>query len=184
MACNLTKGYATNCKDVVGGIVRAWMTNFGSLHSFVIDSNDQITDGNGTATLFQYDLKNSGNTMVTTATNSRDTGTNYFSTVLTLVLPKLTKEMSVETKLLAYGSPHIIVEDRNSNFFLLGRVHGNELTSATIATGGAMADLSGYTLEFTSEEVEPPMFISGGTATNPVAGLGNVTETITVGTNS
>ena len=63
-------------------------------------------------------------------------------------------------------------------------MHGNELTSATIATGGAMADLSGYTLEFTSEEIEPPMFISGGTSANPVAGLSGVTETITVGTNS
>lgn len=184
MACNLTKGYATNCKDVVGGIVRAWMTNFGLISTFTIDANDQITNASGTAVFYQYDLKNAGNTMVTTATNSRDSGTNYFSTVLTLVLPKLTKEMSVETKLIAYGRPHIIVEDRNSNFFWLGRVHGNELTSATIATGGAMADLTGYTLEFTSEEVEPPMFISGGTAANPVAGLSGVTETITVGTNS
>lgn len=184
MACNLTKGYATNCKDVTGGIVRAWMTNFGAITGYTIDSNDQITNASGTATFFQYELKNSGNTMVTTATVSRDTGTSFFSTVLTLVLPKLTKELQVETKLISYGRPHIIVEDRNSNFFWLGRVHGNELTSASISTGGAMSDLSGTTLEFTSEEVEPPMFISGATSANPVAGLSGVTETITVGTNS
>ena len=76
MACNLTKGYATNCKDVVGGIVRAWMTNFGLISSFTIDANDQITNASGTAVFYQYDLKNAGNTMVTTATNSRDSGTN------------------------------------------------------------------------------------------------------------
>ena len=90
MACNLTKGYATNCKEVVGGIVRCWMPNFGSITGFTIDSNDQITNASGTATFFEYELKNSGNTMVTTATVSRDTGTSYFSTVLNLVLPKLT----------------------------------------------------------------------------------------------
>ena len=99
-------------------------------------------------------------------------------------MPKLTKELSKETKLIAYGRPYIIVETRAGDFLLLGKDHGCELTSATIATGGAMGDLSGYTLEFTSEESLQPLYISGGTSANPVAGLSSLTETITVGTNS
>jgi hypothetical protein len=31
MACDLTKGRALNCKDQIGGIVRAWFVDFGDL---------------------------------------------------------------------------------------------------------------------------------------------------------
>tara|TARA_X000000950_G_scaffold20294_1_gene21866 strand:+ start:12160 stop:12714 length:555 start_codon:yes stop_codon:yes gene_type:complete len=184
MACQLTQGYATNCKDTIGGIVRIWLSDFGTLSSFTLDSDDQITDASGTATFFQYDLKNAGNTLTTTVTTSRDTGTTFFSSVLALVLPKLSKELSKELKLIAYSRPYIIVETRAGDFLFLGKDHGCELTSATLQSGGAMGDLSGYNLEFTSEEPLQPLYISGGTSTNPVAGLSSVTETITVGTNS
>jgi hypothetical protein len=180
----ISKGYAINRKDQVGGINRIWLTTHGSLGTLTVGTNDEITDATGTATLFQYDLKNSGNTMVTTANVSRDTGTAFFSTVLSLVLPKLTKEDNKELKLIAYNRPDIIVEDRNGSFLLLGKEHGCELTSATINTGGALGDASNYTLEFSCEEILPPNFITGATSANPAAGWTNCTETITVGTNS
>jgi len=184
MACLITKGRATNCKDVVGGINRVWLCDYNALGTLTMGSNDEITDATGTVTLFQYDVKGSGNTMVTTANVSRDAGTAYFSSVLSLSLPKLTKEDNKELKLLAYGRPQIIIEDRNSNFLLLGKEHGCELTSASIETGGAMGDASQYTLEFTSEELLPPNFIHSATSSNPTAGWSNCSETITVGTNS
>ena len=184
MACNLSKGRAVNCKDNQGGISRIWITDFDSLGTMTLGSNDEITDATGTATLFQYDLKGSANTMETTATTSRDNGSAFFSTTLSVTLPKLTKEDMKELKLLAYGRPQIIVEDRNSNFLLLGKEHGCELTNATISTGGAMGDMNGYVMEFQSEEVLPPNFCDGATSSNPTAGWSNCTETITVGTNS
>lgn len=184
MACNLTRGYAVNCKDQIGGIVRAWFTNFGGLGTLTIDATDQCTDSSGTAVWFQYDLKNSANTLTVTANTARDTGTTVFSAVLALALPKLTKEQNVEFKLLSFGRPHIIVEDRNGLFHLLGRTHGCDMTAGTIGTGGAFADASQYTMEFTAEEKEPPLTISGATSANPTAGWSSHTETITVGTNS
>ena len=87
-------------------------------------------------------------------------------------------------KLLSYQRLAIIVEDRNGNFFLLGKDHGCELTSASMQTGGAMQDASQYVMEFTSEEPLPPNFVDGATAANPTAGWSSFTETITVGTNS
>ncbi len=184
MACNLTRGFALNCRDIMGGIVRAWATNFGGLGTLTIDATDQCTDSSGTAVWFQYDLKNSGNNLTVTANTARDTGTTVFTAVLSLVLPKLTKEHNVEFKLLAFGRPHWIVEDRNGLFHLLGRTHGCDMTAGTIATGGAFSDASQYTLEFTAEEKEPPLTISGATSANPTAGWSSHTETITVGTNS
>tara|TARA_B100000287_G_scaffold160386_1_gene151280 strand:- start:17 stop:565 length:549 start_codon:yes stop_codon:yes gene_type:complete len=182
MACLTTRGRAINCKDVRGGLNRLWITSTDLVTT--LNSDEEIDDCTSTAVFFQYDLKNSGNTMETTANVSRDNGTTYFTTVLNIVLPKLTKEDHKELKLISYGKPHLIVEDRNSNFWLLGREHGCELTSASISSGGAMGDASQYTLEFTAEEVSPPSFINGATSSNPAAGWSSCTETITVGTNS
>ena len=98
MACLITKGRATNCKDVVGGINRVWLCDYDGLGTITTGSNDEVTDATGTVTLFQYDVKGSGNTMVTTANVSRDAGTAYFSTVLSLSLPKWVSGLAVRPK--------------------------------------------------------------------------------------
>ena len=60
---------------------------------------------------------------------------------------------------MSWGKPKIIVKDNNGNFFLVGKEHGAEVTGGTIVTGGAMGDLSGYTLTFTAMERVPANFI-------------------------
>ncbi len=44
--------------------------------------------------------------------------------------------------------------------FLAGLDHGMDVTGGTIVTGGAMGDLSGYTLTLTGMEAVPANFIS------------------------
>ena len=183
MACNLTKGRAINCKDIAGGISAIYVTNFGGLGTITY-SSDQISNMSGEFTIFKYDLNGSANTMTTTATSSRDNGTTSFASTLSISLPKLSKEDNAELKLLAYGRPHIIVADRNGNAFLMGTTNGCSLDTATSTTGAGFQDMSGYTMEFSSEETTAPDFINGATAANPLAGMSSATVTVTVGTNS
>jgi hypothetical protein len=182
MACDLTAGRKVPCKDVIGGIVRAWFIDFGELGT-VTKTNDEITDMTGTITALQYDLKGT-NSLETAITSSRENGTTFFEETLTLTLPKLSKEDNKELKLIAYGRPHVVVEDRNGNFMMCGLEHGMEVTGGSIATGTAFGDLSGYSLTLTGQELKPANFISGGTSTNPFAGMSSVTATVTLGTNS
>jgi hypothetical protein len=186
MACDLTAGRKVPCKDVIGGIVRAWFADFGSLGT-VTQTADEITDITGDSsnliTVYQYDLKGT-NSLETAITSSRENGTTFFEETLTLTLPKLSKEDNKELKLMAYGRPHIIVEDRNGNFMMCGLEHGCEVTGGSIATGTAFGDLSGYSLTLTGQELKPANFISNGTSTNPFAGMSSVTATVILGTNS
>ena len=182
MACDLTKGRKVPCKDVIGGIVRAWFVDFGDLGT-VTKTADEITDLSGTFTCFQYDLKGT-NSLETAITSSRENGTTFFEETLTLTLPKLSKEDNLELKLISYSRPHIAIEDRNGNFFLCGLQHGMEVSGGSIATGTAFGDMSGYTLTLTGQELEPANFIAGGTAADPFAGMSSATVTVTVGTNS
>ena len=74
MACDLTRGRKVPCKDVIGGLVRAWFVDFGDLGT-VTETADEITDLSGTFTAYQYDL-HGANSFEQTITSSRENGTN------------------------------------------------------------------------------------------------------------
>ena len=182
MACNLTKGRLEPCKDVVGGLKAVYFTDFGDLGT-VTKVDDEITDLSGTFVAYKYDLKG-GSSFEQAITSSRENGTTYFEQTLNLTLKKLSKEDNKEIKLLAYGRPHVAVEDYNGNVFIMGLENGAEVTGGTIVTGAAMSDLSGYTLTFVGQEVQPANFVASPIASDPYAGMSSATVTITVGTNS
>lgn len=183
MACDLTRGRKEPCKDVVGGLKAIYFTDFGDLGTVTQDADDQITDMSGTFTAYKYELK--GNSSFEQAiTSSRENGTTFFDQTLNITFKKLSKEDNKEVKLLAYGRPHIAVEDYNGNVFVMGLEHGAEVTGGTIVTGAAMADLSGYTLTFNAQELKPANFVDAPTSADPYAGMGSATVTVTVGTNS
>lgn len=182
MACQLLRGRKEPCKDVVGGIRAVYFTDFGD-YGTVTQTDDEITDMSGTFTAFKYELK--GNSSFEQAvTSSRENGTTFFDQTLNITFKKLSKEDNKEVKLLAYGRPHIAVEDYNGNVFVMGLEHGAEVTGGTIVTGAAMADLSGYTLTFNAQELKPANFVDSPTAADPFAGMSSATATITEGTNS
>jgi len=193
MACDLTLGRKEPCKDSVGGIKNCYFVDFGDLGTVTL-TNDEITnitglnqDGNLTA--FKYELKGNSN-FEQTITSSRETGTTFVEQTLTLTLKKLSKEDNKELKLLAYGRPHVAIEDYNGNVFMMGLEHGAEVTGGTIATGAAMGDMSGYTLTMSASEIAPANFMDSDTvdvdfpfSVADYAGLDG-TVTITLGTNS
>ena len=181
MACDLTKGRLEPCKDVVGGLKAVYFTDFGDLGT-VTKVDDEITVLSGTFTAYKYDLKG-GSSFEQAITSSRENGTTYFEQTLNLTLKKLTKEDNKEIKLLAYGRPHVAVEDYNGNVFLMGLEHGAEVTGGSIATGASMADASSYSLTFSASEIQPANFLSAPTAADPYDGVSS-SVTIVVGTNS
>ena len=182
MACDLTIGRKEPCKDVVGGIRAVYFTDFGDLGTITL-TNDEITDMSGTFTAFKYEVKGNSS-FEQNITSSRENGTTFFEQTLNLTLHKLTKEDNKELKLIAFGRPHVAVEDYNGNVFLMGREHGADVSGGTIVTGAAMGDLSGYTLTLSAMETLPANFIDSPTASDPYAGMGSATVTVTVGTNS
>ncbi len=182
MACDLTLGRKEPCKDVVGGIRAVYFTDFGD-YGTVTQTDDEITDLSGTFTAFKYELKGNSS-FEQTITASRENGTTFFEQTLNLTLKKLSKEDNKELKLLAYGRPHVAVEDYNGNVFVMGLEHGAEVSGGTIVTGAAMGDLSGYTLTLSGQETKPANFVSAPTAADPFAGMSSATVTVTEGTNS
>ena len=182
MACDITGGRKEPCKDVVGGLKNVYLVDFGDLGTITY-TDDEVTDLAGTFSAYKYELKGNSS-FEQTITASRENGTTFFDQTLSLTLKKLTKEDNKEIKLLAYGRPHVFVEDYNGNVMLMGAAHGADVNGGTIVTGAAMADLSGYTLTMNAQETLPANFVSGATSADPFAGMSSATATIVVGTNS
>ena len=184
MACDLTLGRKEPCKDVVGGIKNVYFTDFGDFGTVTL-TDDEITDMSGTFTAFKYEVKGNSS-LEQTVNSSRENGTTFYEQTLNLTLHKLTKEDNKELKLMAYGRPHVVVEDYNKNLMIMGLENGADVSGGTIVTGAAMGDLSGYTLTLTGMEKMPANFIKKTTADEAVSATLTTAgfDAPTTGTNS
>lgn len=181
MACTLSLGRLEPCKDVVGGIRAVYFADYGGLGTITkSSSSDEIATFGGNPSFYEYEVKGNS-TFTQNIQANRENGTTAFEQVLELTLHKLSKADHDELKVLIFGRPHVLVEDYNGNVFAAGLEHGMDVSGGTIVTGGAMGDLSGYTLTLTGMERVPANFIasnaSGATAAIEAAiGTGTITE--------
>ncbi len=157
MACDfITAGRALNCKDSVGGLKNVYFIK--SEESEWTLTDDEIGAYTGSASAYKYELKGNS-TFEQTITSSRENGTVFYEQVLNLTLPKLSAVDNKAIKLLTWDNPQVLVEDYNGNIFLVGLQNGADVTGGTIVTGGAMGDMSGYTLTLTAMEKIPANFL-------------------------
>jgi hypothetical protein len=161
MACDLAIGRIEPCKDSVGGLKNLYFVNYDDLGAITYDvTNTDVIDAvAGTPDAYKYEIKGASS-FTQNIQSSRDTGTTAFEQVVEVTLKKLTIADHKELKILAFGRPHVIVEDNNGNYFLAGLEHGCDVTGGTIVTGAAMSDLSGYTLTLTGMEKSPANFLA------------------------
>lgn len=148
--CDFSKGRKLPCKDQKGGIKNLYFANYDAYGITV--ASDVVTALGTLAEVFKWEVKGTANTLTETIVGSRDNGTTFFSQVVAATLPFLSPEAQNELTLIAYGRPIVFVEDYNGNIKIVGLENGAELTGGTIVTGGASADLSGFTIELTAEE--------------------------------
>ena len=177
MACDISTGRIEQCKDSIAGIQAVYFINYNT-GSFSTNADDVITAFPSGSVAYKYELKGANN-YVETVNSSRDNGTTFFSQALSIQLKKLDSTMTKEFKLLAYGRPKIVIHTRNGEAFLAGLLEGCDMTAGTIASGQAYGDLVGYTATFTGNEKLPANFVSGSSATNPFAKVGNAPTVVT-----
>jgi hypothetical protein len=172
--CDLSNGRLESCKDTIGGIDAVYFVNFGdyTYPTDVTETNDVITAVAGVANLYKYELKGT-NSFDQVVNSSRENGTTFVEQTLTMTLKKQDATTHKSVKLLAYGRPHVIIRNRNAQYFLAGLEHGMELTTANVANGVQMADLNGYTLTFVGQEKLLANIIDVDTEAQLQAAFGN-----------
>jgi len=163
MACDLSKGRKEPCKDSVGGIKAFYFANFNASIFNEFTETDGVIDSllsspTSPMDLYKYELRNGGHSLEDANEVSSENGTSFVTTTLTAVIKKLDAATREELQLATYGRPHVIVEDYNGNFLLMGIENGCDVQVNQV-TGGAMGDLSGYNLTVTSQERQLSRFV-------------------------
>ena len=184
MSCQLANGRLEVCKDAVGGIDAVYFINYAD-YAFPTDvtyvaTTDTIDTVANVASLYKYELKGT-NSFDQVVTSSRENGTTFVEQTLTMTLKKQDAATHKSVKLLAYGRPHVVIKNRNNQFFLAGLEHGMELTTANASNGTAMGDLNGYTLTFVgTEKIYANLLDCSSEATLAGAGAGAVFTSATI----
>jgi hypothetical protein len=180
MSCDIANGRLEACKDSVSGIDAIYIINYGIQYpddvtfSAVAGEEDVITAVAGVTDLYKFELKGA-NSFEQTIQSSRDNGTTFFEQVVVAQLKRQDIAAHKTVKLLAYGRPHIVVRDRNLNFFLAGLERGCDVTAGTFSTGAALGDFSGYNLTFTGMENIPAPFLDCNDETSLASLFGGAT---------
>lgn len=170
MSCSITKGRKEKCKKYNGGIKAIYIENFDDVagHNFLINPDGTLGDFVSPPDLYLFELKGNNNTFVEAITTSRENGSTVYAQTLTINLKGLDKETSEIVHLLAQGLVRIYVHFNNGETVLMGEAFGADLTAGSIQSGGAKADLFGYSgLVFSAEETKYANFIGGSTVFDP-----------------
>ena len=182
MACDISMGRDEVCKDGLGGLRKIYIVNYNSSYYDSVSSGDlgdeeisTISTLPASANAYEFELRSDNNTLEETNEQSRDNGTSFWTQTLTVNLKKQSKESQAQLKLLSYGRPHVIVEDSNGLYRLLGFQNGMEVSVNTM-TGGALGDMSGYALTFEGKELNPAYFVASSliNTSTPTSGKFNV----------
>jgi len=154
--CLLTTGFPQECDDATGGLKQNsfLVTQFENITAYTNTSGEitAMTQAAGTSFL-SYEIKKEIMDFVSTENHDPVNGTYYWETVLNIQLNNMSKEKSVEMKLLAAKPLVIIVQDNNSIYHIFGLEFGMEKFGGTnqAASGKAFGDMNGYTLGFTDK---------------------------------
>lgn len=188
MACELTKGRALDCKDIVGGIRAVYFVQLDDVtlttSAGAVTDIDIVGSGSGDE-LYKYSLVRATGSFTETITASAENGTVFYEPTINIKLHKLSTADQNEIKLLAQNRLVVFVETNAINaagkrvIFCVGQTNGLELTTGTGASGVAFGDMNGYDLNFVGMEDSPALVVDDYT-TEP---FDNASFTVTV-TNS
>ncbi len=166
MACELTTGFTLDCLEGIGGVKEVLITNFtladGSDFTSGIsyDATTGEVDGlPGTpaapVTIYRYvPFRNSGS-YVETVQKNLETGTLFFSQEVGWTFGKLNQEMRNEFLNVAKAKMIVFVRTNDDQILLIGTTEGAQLTAGTVQSGQQKADLMGYQVTLTAENLVP-----------------------------
>jgi len=163
----IVSGRLLECKNYAGGLVNAFLAPFSDIAPTVVAS--EMTGLGTLDEVFKFELKNTGNTVIETETASRDNGTTFYDTALSIMLTGLTAPLLNQAKLLSRDRMLVFLEDNNGKFHCFGLKNGVDKTTGTRELGGALGDF--YGLKLTLQALEPDVapILSSGAVTSLLA---------------
>ena len=160
MACELTTGFTLGCLEGIGGVREVLIANFDDFTSGItFDAVTGEVDGLPTATIYRYvPFRNSGS-YIETVNKNLESGTLYFSQEVGWTFGKLNQDMRNEFLNVAKAKMIIFIRTNDDQILMVGSGEGSQLTAGTVQSGQQKADLMGYQVTTTAEELVPAIHL-------------------------
>jgi hypothetical protein len=162
MSCNLTSGIQLSCRDNVGGVATAYITDFTNIASITKNTGDTITQISGSGTFYEFQLIRTSSQFTETVNASLENGTVFYTQELVTYFAKLSQDKRNILKTLAQ-SPRlaVVIVDNNGDSFYLGETYGMFVSAGTSVTGKALGDANGYNITLQALEQQPMNQLAG-----------------------
>jgi hypothetical protein len=165
MACELTAGFNLGCLEGIGGVKEVLLANavLADGSEFMSGVTYDATTGEvltlpgtaGSVTIYRYvPFRNSGSYTETVQKNL-ETGTLFFSQEVGWTFGKLAPALRNEFLNIAKARMIVFVRTNDDQILLIGSTEGAQLSAGTVQTGQQKADLMGYQVTVTAENLVP-----------------------------
>jgi len=123
----------------------------------------QVTAATGDdGAFFEFQVAKNTASFTENAVVSNEAGTLYFEQALTINLQVMDAQKRYELLLLAQNRKiSAFFEDQQGRWWLMGAVRGGVVTQNNAQSGVNLADLNGYNLIITSQELQPAYNLAG-----------------------
>lgn len=155
MSCAITSGYTLDCKDAVAGIKNIYISSLSNVSSIAQNASGMVTAITmvGSNKYYKFELNTKGANSVSEAIQADPAnGTVAYASTISVQFGKVTQANSQLLQNVIKNRCSLIVEMKNGNYLLFGKEFGVEVSGGSLASGTAMNDFQGYTLEFTGME--------------------------------
>lgn len=164
MSCILSSGYATSCRDNLGGVVKLYIGSFDDDVVFTYGTNSVIT-GTSSGSLsnfyeFEQEIQTASFTYASEV--NEETQSVFYTNTIELTLHKLSPENNNIVKLLAQGKWRVVILDNRGTYWLAGIQNPVKVSTIAGGAGKAMSDLSGATITLMNQERYPINSVESG----------------------
>ena len=147
MSCIIDSGYVLDCFST-GGVERVWLATWAEANEYSFDAEEVITGATVDPAQLYYvleqDVEYAG--LEQTITNSRENGTSFFETNVSLKFTNLDKDLRNLIKSMAKAPMALIVKANTGEYFYCGVESAGRVTEGVASLGVALGDLNGATV--------------------------------------
>jgi hypothetical protein len=161
MPCEISAGYAIDCRDSIGGIDAIYLIENSALYD--ASGVSRVTYASGTVTaltkdtgkkFYKFEVPRATAMASNNITASQENGTLFFTHMVSFPLNSRSATVRNIITTLAKNRVTFVTKDMDGTFRMYGQGFGLFLDTAEGGSGTALGDRNGYQLSFSSQEAE------------------------------
>jgi len=161
MACEITGGYAIECRDSVGGVETIWLIENSNLYD--ASGNSTVTSASGTVTalnkksgkrFWKFEVPRATASTSNGITSSQENGTFFYTHQVIFPINQRNATIRNIVTTLAKNRCSFVTKEGDGLYRMFGKEFGLTLDNTEGTSGTGLGDRNGYTLTFSSQERE------------------------------